>query len=141
MPPVRIRRTKQPADLLRNYRIYIDGVFVGHLGFGAELTVAVAPGHHTVVARIDWCRSNTVGIEVHEGMDCLLEVGSNLRGWRLLLVFLYITFWRTKYLYLQQVPLFSDLLDPRGTRRTQTSQSDQLKTTPPTIQERSEDIT
>lgn len=138
MPPVRVRRTQQPADLLRKYRIFIDGVLVGHLAHGGELAVEVPPGFHSVVVWIDWCRSNVVGIEVRDGTECLLEVGSNLRGWRLLLIFLYITLWRARYLYLQQVPLFTEFLEPRGARRDQPRQSDQLKTTPPTIQERGE---
>ena len=53
------------------------------------------------MAKIDWCSSNMLQVEVKEGAIYELEVGSNLTGWRILLVMIYITVLCSDYLYLR----------------------------------------
>jgi hypothetical protein len=53
------------------------------------------------VARIDWCGSNSVRVKVRQGVTYDLEVGSNLRGWRLLVAIVYVTVLHSEYLYLR----------------------------------------
>jgi hypothetical protein len=78
----------------------VDGADMGVVGSGSDFQVELPAGQHTVVARIDWCSSNVVSLDVGENSWHDLEVGSNLRGWRLYLGFLYVTVWRSHYLYL-----------------------------------------
>lgn len=103
MATLRVQRPSQYADWLRKYRIFVDGSPVGDISAGSDSTFEVSQGRREVLARIDWCSSNSVNVEIEDAHECTLEVGSNLNGWRLLLGFLYITFWRSDYLYLREV--------------------------------------
>jgi hypothetical protein len=60
--------------VFRRYRILIDGRAAGTVARGAELRTAVAPGSHTVVARIDWTGSPEVTVDVPPGRRVVLEV-------------------------------------------------------------------
>lgn len=103
MGVLRIRRPAGLADALRKYRIVVGGTEVGEVAAGGELQLDLPVGRHTVVARIDWCSSNTVTLDVEAQSWQELEVGSPLRGWRLSLGVLYVFFWPSQYLYLRPV--------------------------------------
>jgi hypothetical protein len=101
MAVLRFYRPTQFADFLRCYRLFVDEVCVGQIVTGGELDVEVPAGRHEVRARIDWCSSNRLLLDIGQGDKCNLEVGSSLGGWRLLLALLYITLWTSDYLYLR----------------------------------------
>src|SRR4051812_31358937 len=102
MGVVRIRRAVQVNDKLRSYRILMDGTCVGTIASRGELQLELPAGRHNLLARIDWCSSNAVTLNVEENSWHELEVGSPIRGWRLWVgaAFLYIAIWRSHYLYL-----------------------------------------
>lgn len=100
MGVLRFRRSSQLADSLRNYRLFVDGSLVGTIGPGAVVEVKVPPGSHEVIACIDWCSSNAVAVEVRPGDLWELQVGSNVRGWRIPFGWVYAFFLRSRYLYL-----------------------------------------
>ena len=83
MPTLIVRRARGGSDRLRRYRILLDGVAVGQLLQGEALSVAVEPGRHELQARIDWCGSRPLSLEVGAA-DEVVQVRSALRGWRLL---------------------------------------------------------
>ncbi len=66
-------------DLLRSYRIEVDGVLRGTLRRGAELSLEVSPGVHFVRARIDWTGSPELDVIVAEGetKGLKVEAGGN----------------------------------------------------------------
>ncbi|HXG08754.1 MAG TPA: hypothetical protein VNK04_03110 [Gemmataceae bacterium] len=101
MAAIRIRRPTQYADWLRKYRLFVDGVPVAEISRGSEVEIDVTPGWHEVLARIDWCSSGTLWIEVRQDEVCQLEVGSNIRGWRMFVGFVYAFILRSRYLYLR----------------------------------------
>lgn len=101
MPILRFQRPTQLADSLRAYRLFIDGVFVGEINTGSEVEFEVSAGLHEVIARIDWCSSNRLEVDIPERSVRSLEVGSNLGGWRLIFGLLYVLFLPSHYLYLR----------------------------------------
>jgi hypothetical protein len=102
MATIGIRRPNQYADWLRKYTICVDGRPVGDIGAGSEIKFEVSPGRRAILAKIDWCRSNAIEVNVKDGIECTLEVGSNLTGWRFFLGLLYVAFWKSQYLYLRE---------------------------------------
>ena len=98
-----IRITRGPAfrDALRAYRIFIDGVECGDIMRGETKEFVVDNGRHTVCAKIDWCRSNELCVDVNDSI-VELEVGSSLKGWRIWIGELYASIWKNKYLYLKE---------------------------------------
>lgn len=96
-----IHRPKQYADRIRRYQLFVDGIREAEIDAGSEVSIEVAPGRHELRARIDWGLSNVLVMEVGEGERRYVEVGANAAGWRVLLALLYITIWRSRYLYLR----------------------------------------
>lgn len=97
-----IARPRQYADMLRRYRITVDGELAARIATGQSVEIDLPPGGHRIVATIDWARSNPVEIDAEASGKHRLEVGSNVAGWRLLLGILYATIWRDRYLYLKR---------------------------------------
>ena len=106
----------------------LDGQGLASIDIGQTLVFDLAPGHHELLARIDWCRSNPLKIEVgSEGTD-YVEVGSNFGMWYCVLFFAAyflasfywhgitlllvlgvlclapLILWRHHYLYLRTIP-------------------------------------
>ncbi len=61
------RRTTHWVDILRAYRIYIDGQHVGDVRDGEAVEFPVASGLHEVVLRINWCGSPRLSVECAPG--------------------------------------------------------------------------
>jgi len=61
------RRTTHWADLLRAYRVYIDGQHVGDVRDGESAEFPVAPGLHEVFLRIDWGGSPRMWVQCAAG--------------------------------------------------------------------------
>ncbi|HEX6055803.1 MAG TPA: hypothetical protein VFY98_08325 [Intrasporangium sp.] len=62
-----LRRAAEFRDVLRGYRVLLDGVEVGTLRRGTSVELPVAEGLHEVQVRIDWTGSALVRFEVAEG--------------------------------------------------------------------------
>lgn len=90
------------ADRLRAYKVKVDGVVVGSVRARESVNVPVAPGRHSLVIRIDWCGSEQIDFEVQAGEHAFFECGSNLAGWRVVLVLFYIIFLTQQYLWLRR---------------------------------------
>jgi hypothetical protein len=65
MAAISLTRTSEYVNMAREYGIYIDDKKAGTISHGQTKNFAVAPGAHTMYAKIDWCyspaRSFTVG--------------------------------------------------------------------------------
>lgn len=97
MATLTLRRDAGWADKIRDYRIIIDGAEVGRLREGAELRCSVGSGQHVLEARIDWCGSKRLHLDVGSG-DLVVFVRSALRGWRVFLSLYYALFDRRGWL-------------------------------------------
>jgi hypothetical protein len=107
-----IKRPRQYADMIRRYGIFVDGALAGTMKAGEELALNIPTGEHQVVARIDWCGSNVLNVTVRPDETTEVEVGSNAMTWAGLLALYYVTFARSKYLYLRLAPRGFRVLPP-----------------------------
>ena len=75
MAAIRIVRTNEYLNKLADYVIFIDGEKVGTLANGETREFATTDGRHMVNAKIDWCSSPEVIVEVSNGETVCLKVG------------------------------------------------------------------
>ena len=97
---IRIERRGTVRDLMRAYRIVVDGTEVGRVRRGETLDVAVTPGRHVVAARIDWTGSPDVEVTVAPGGTTRLVCEAEGALWRAA----YQAFTRQGWLTLREVP-------------------------------------
>jgi hypothetical protein len=96
---IRVTRPTSFVDALRAYRIIVDGVESARINSGKTVDVPVNPGSHSVVAKVDWCGSQTVCLDVDAGDTIHLECANNSRGNR----FIHIMFRHDQYLTLAEL--------------------------------------
>ncbi len=75
MPTIKIQRTNQYINGARDYKIYIDGQKVGTIANGELKQFETTAGEHTVVAKIDWCKSPERLLVIKEGETKEMSVG------------------------------------------------------------------
>jgi len=100
---VTINRPKQYADLLRAYKIKVDGVKVGEIKSG-ESTVIVIPDESRVLqVNLDFCLSNELKVSELNPNDTLLVKNSfSHKLWIPFVALYYVTIGRKKYLELSK---------------------------------------
>ena len=86
---IRITRENSFADKLRAYKIFIDDEYRGDISKNEIKEFPLDNGIHVVYAKIDWCRSNKLSIDVNDSV-VKLEVGSSLKGRKLWIPFIEI---------------------------------------------------
>lgn len=107
---VQVERRAGWIDLLRAYKIVVDGRVVGKVGNRGSTEFDVAPGRHTIQMKIDWCGSPTLEFHAAEGRR-MKFMARSLSGFRVLLAFLFAIFWWNGYITLEQM---EDEVDGRG---------------------------
>ena len=81
-----LTRSRDPFPSLSPFQIVIDGRPLASVGRGRTAVIDLPDGHHEVIARCDWCRSNPLEIEVGPQGNNHAEVGSVVVWWYSLLV-------------------------------------------------------
>lgn len=81
-------------------KVVLDGNIIGNIKNGEEKEFDIPEGNHDLFLKIDWCRSNVISLK-NNGSIVGFECGSNLRGWKVFLVIIYIIFLPNKYLWLK----------------------------------------
>jgi hypothetical protein len=76
MGMIKLQRTKDYANSLRDYIIYIDGVKAGVIANGQTKELPLEPGRHTLYCKIDWCSSPEIGFDVTGNETKNFQVGS-----------------------------------------------------------------
>ena len=99
---ISISRDSGYADFRRDYRVVCDGVEVERISDGTSKEVAIKPGTHRLIVKIDWCTSNEVEFAIGHDQVLSFSCGSNLRGLRVLFAMYYATLGRKRYLWLRQ---------------------------------------
>ena len=51
-------------DILRKYKIFVDGVESGSVRRNGSISIALAPGSHIVSLRIDWAGSPEIRVDI-----------------------------------------------------------------------------
>ena len=100
MSVVVIHRGSSWQDRGRKYRVLVDGGQRAEIGNDETVQVPVTPGEHMLRLQIDWCRSRDLPVSIRHGEILRLECKPN--AWPLLML-LYITIWRNKYISLDTV--------------------------------------
>jgi hypothetical protein len=77
MTEIVIRRGDGYRDLLRSYRILVDGKDVAKIRRNSERRLPVSPGSHRVQLRIDWMGSPELQVFVDSGDHIVLLCGPN----------------------------------------------------------------
>ncbi len=75
MATIRLKRTNEYNNRMRDYKIFIDGQQVGTIANGETKDFPTTVGQHTVTAKIDWCSSPELLIELKENQTSNLKVG------------------------------------------------------------------
>lgn len=65
---------------MRDYKIFIDGQQVGTIANGETKDFATMSGQHIVSAKIDWCCSPEVSINISDNETINLKVGGFKKG-------------------------------------------------------------
>lgn len=82
MATITINRSSEWNNKARKIGIYIDGEKVGTLDDGESQVYKVEPGTHVVYAKIDWCRSPKISIDVNESSKETLKLtGFKFGSW------------------------------------------------------------
>jgi len=102
MATIRISRDSGYADILREYKVALDGKTIGKIRDGETKDFDLKDGNHKIWLKIDWCRSNKLTFFIHAGETICFDGCSNLKGNKKWLVLLYILFAPHKYLLLKQ---------------------------------------
>lgn len=76
MATIRLRRTNDYINLLRDYRLYIDGQKIGTIGNSETKEFEISSGQHSVIAKIDWCSSQEISFEINENDSKTILVSS-----------------------------------------------------------------
>ena len=74
MTTLKIQRNRSGAGQLRHMRIYVDQNCVARLRPGGEWEAPVEPGHHEVAARMDWCASSPLVVDLPKDGETTVKV-------------------------------------------------------------------
>ena len=103
MAVITIVRASGALDILRAYRIILDGQNIGHIKDGETKEFTVSEGRHQLALKIDWCGSRTIQFTATARDKLEFHAKSNLtgknwlyRGWW------YMLFDRHSYLLIEQ---------------------------------------
>ncbi|MFN8339912.1 MAG: hypothetical protein U0T36_12935 [Saprospiraceae bacterium] len=75
MATIRLKRTSEYNNRMRDYKIFIDGKQVGTIANGETKDFPTTVGQHIVTAKVDWCSSPELSIELKESQTSSLKVG------------------------------------------------------------------
>jgi hypothetical protein len=75
MATVKIKRTNEYINLMREFRLFIDGKKVGTIGNSQTKVFEIPSGQHSIIAKIDWCSSPEFSFETNDKDSIMLVVG------------------------------------------------------------------
>ena len=101
MCTIRLARPSLLVDVLRSYRILVNGREAGKIGNNGTLEIRVPAGPVTIEARLDWVRSQPLKIDAVPGQTIEIEVRNHWGASRALWA---ISFGRNSYLVLTPRP-------------------------------------
>lgn len=76
MPKLTISRTSEYQNRLRAIRIRVNGSEIGRIANAEILDFDLPIGIHEIQAKIDWCGSNTVTLEMNKEQEVALQLSS-----------------------------------------------------------------
>ncbi|MFT5336932.1 MAG: hypothetical protein ACI9YL_000934 [Luteibaculaceae bacterium] len=102
---IEISRTNQVINFGRGINVFINDIKVGKLQNGESKTFNINYGINKIHARIDWCITKPLLIDIQKNDPVKLELGSNIKGWKLALGYSlhYYFIKRSEFLYLSLI--------------------------------------
>ena len=61
---ITIQRVRQHQSILRKVTIILDGKRIGKIANGEIKSFSISDGNHTIIAKIDWCRSPEISFYI-----------------------------------------------------------------------------
>ena len=100
MGTLEITRTRQWANSVRRCSIRINSSHAAYIKHGKTISLSVPDGEQEVVAKMDWCSSKPLRVNVPPGSTTRLRTGCYATGLRLLfgLIYVLVPGW---YLYVE----------------------------------------
>jgi len=80
MATIRLKRTSEYNNSMRDYKIFIDGQEVGRIANGEIKEFPLTEGQHNIIAKIDWCSSPNMLINIKDNETKELKVGGFKNG-------------------------------------------------------------
>ncbi len=80
MATIKLQRTSEYNNRMRDYKILIDGLQVGTIANGETKEFTTTVGQHSVTAKIDWCSSPEISINTDDNEIKNLKVGGFKNG-------------------------------------------------------------
>lgn len=115
MATLTVSRRHYYPDRLRAYKILIDGEVAGRIRAGQSIEIDVPEGPHVLQAKIDWCSSKPLTVDVAQTGSAVI-VRTGMPGWRIVLALFYITVLTRKYLVLEEIRPANNSLNPTALR-------------------------
>ncbi|MCS3532721.1 hypothetical protein [Chryseobacterium sp. JUb7] len=100
MAKIIINRSSEFANYIRSIDIYLGNKKIGEIKNGESKEFDVKPGKHSLVAKIDWCSSNFIDLDIHSDQEI---VRFNLNGRNPFFSLYYVTFGKNQYLKLESI--------------------------------------
>jgi len=97
---IKIKRSSSYKDIIRAYKIVLDGKIVGEIKRDQEISLDTLTGTHQLYLKIDWCTSNKIDFDIKDGETINFECGNNTKFGMMIL---YITVLRNQYLWLKKI--------------------------------------
>lgn len=80
MATIRIKRTNEYNNCMKDYKIFIDGQQAGIIKNGETKEFSALPGQHTLTAKIGWCSSPDLSFEMNENEVKSFKAGGFKNG-------------------------------------------------------------
>lgn len=80
MTTIRLKRTSEYNNRMRDYKIFIDGQQVGTIANGETKDFPTTVGQHIVTAKVDWCSSPDISVDINDNQTKNLKVGGFRNG-------------------------------------------------------------
>ena len=80
MTTIKLYRTNEYNNRIRDYKIYVNKELIGTISNGESKEFNIKPGTQEIYAKIDWCYSPTLKIELNENETINLKVGGFKNG-------------------------------------------------------------
>lgn len=71
-----VKRTDQSVNKARKIQLYLDGQKVYDMANGESKTFDIPEGSHQIYAKIDWCKTPPLTLNLAAGQEKILELGS-----------------------------------------------------------------
>ena len=80
MAKIILKRTSEYVNRMRDYKIYLDGLNIGTIANGETKQFEINTGQHSIIAKIDWCCSPEINVNLIENETKSLKVGGFKNG-------------------------------------------------------------